>query len=110
MSALRWVWKHLAMVASAIVAVLLGVLAWGAYERKVGKLKDSIKVEKAKGQIAGLQARRKALIENAEGKQAEIQEVDRKLVENKRAIVEATEEVKDLTDDEIEDEFRRLGY
>ena len=37
-------------------------------------------------------------------------EIDQALVENKKAIVAVHKEVENLKDDEIADEFARLGY
>ncbi len=110
MRALRWIGRNVSVILGGIAAVLVGFLAWGAYQRRVGGLKDSIKIEKAKGKIAALHAERVAVLTQADAKAEEVAEIDQALVENKKAIVAIHQEVKDLKDDEIADEFAKLGY
>jgi uncharacterized protein HemX len=110
MKVLKWIGRHIAELAGAAVALLLGFLAWGSYNRKLGSLKDTIEVEKAKQEIAGLQAKRKVLLEMSEAKQEEIDKVDRDLKSNKLKIVQVQKEVSEIDDDQIENEFRDLGF
>lgn len=106
----RWVCDHVSTILVFLVAVLGAGMLWDYQRRKLLSLKEQLAVQKAKSEIAALQARKTALLERADEKTAEIEEIDRKLVENRRMIVAQHEDVATMSDREIEDAFARLGY
>lgn len=107
----EWTKAHAVAILAGVAAVLAAFLAWGAYDRKLSRLRDQVTVEKAKGNIAALQAKRAGLMNVAAYDEARIKEIDAKLVENKKAIVAAHNEAANLTTpEEVEDAFKDLGY
>lgn len=114
---LAWAWAkaHAALVLGSLVTLLLGFLAWGAYERKVGRLKDSIKVEQARRDVAALEAKRDVLMAT-EAKLADKDArltardggVEVKIIEAKKQAVAARESVEGRTNEEIAARFNQL--
>lgn len=110
-----WVREHAVAILGGLATVMLGFLTWGAYERKVGKLKDTIKVEKALKSVAALEARRDAHIATESSladDDARLEAKDADLVaeiaEAKKAAVKAAESVEGRTDDEVVARFNTL--
>lgn len=111
----EWLKAHITVVLGALSAILLGFLAWGAYNKRVGKLKDSIKVEKAMRDVAVLEtkrdtaiAREAALADQDARLEARDGELDVAITEAKRAAVAAAEAVEGRTDAEVVDRFNEL--
>lgn len=108
-----WLRKWWKVVAGAVGGLLVvgipAALAFGAYRRKVAGLRDAVEVEKAKGRIAALRARREELLAQDEKDEAEVLRLDAELEENRLAIETARRRA-DVPDEELEDEFARLGY
>ena len=109
--------KYIEWIKNNIVAVLgfiVLVLAFFFYRKwkqdQVNTLKDAIKVSDATKEIKALDAQRKMIDERMEDREAEIEYIDKKIKKNQREIVEARTGAKDLSDDEIIEEYRRLGY
>lgn len=105
----KW-WKVLVGVLGGLVVVgIPAALAVGAYRRKVAGLRDAVEVEKAKGKIAALRARREELLALDEKDESEVLRIDAELEENRLAIETARRRA-DVPDEELADEFARLGY
>jgi len=115
MKAWNWLKENVTLVLAGLVTLLAGFLAWGAYERKVGRLKDNIKVEKARGEVAALEARRDMHI----GAEADLADADARLEAKdsdlevainkaRREAVAASEEVEGRTDAEVAARFNEL--
>ena len=104
----RWVRDHVEAVAVAAVAIVLGFLAWGAYQRKVARLNDAIKVERARVRVAGLEARR----ETYEAREAELEreevKISAEIAAVRREAVAVREDVEGKSDDEIAARFNEL--
>ena len=114
-NAWAWIKANAVAMLGGLAAVLLGALAWGAYERKVGKLKDNVKVERAMKNVAALEAKRDAHM----AAEAELSEADAQLEAKdadlvvelaaaKKAVVEVVEVVEGRTDDEVVARFNAL--
>jgi uncharacterized protein HemX len=101
-----------------LLAGLLALLAGGgaafAYhrrqKRKLGELRDRVAVEQAKGQIDALRASREELEDLLPAKDKTIRFLDGEIQKNKRRIAEAHEGGEGLSDAEVDEELRRLGY
>ena len=87
-------------------------LKWilGARKNEIGRLKDNLAVTEATSAIERLRAVRARVMEEVDESDESVAEIDQKLAENRRLIVEAaTEDNAELTDDQIEEEFAKLG-
>jgi hypothetical protein len=100
--------EHVEAVSVAAIALLLGVIAWGAYNRKVNRLTDAVKVERARTKVESLEARRATHEERV----AELTREDVKLGEAitaaQREAVAVRESVKGKNDEEVAARFNRL--
>lgn len=98
----------------AILGFIALVLAFFLYRKwkqdQVNSLKDAVKVLDATKEIKALDARREFVTERMGQRDRVLESIDKKLQSNKRVIVEARTGAKDLSDDEIIAEYRRLGY
>lgn len=104
----RWIREHVEAVAVAVVAVALGFLAWGAYRRKVDRLNDAIKVERARVQVAGLEAKREAHEKRADELAREDVKLTKSIEAAQREAVAVREDVKGKTNEEIAARFNDL--
>lgn len=108
------VWEWLKKWGAAIAGVLLAVLGagwlWQRKSRELGRVKDRLAVERVKRDIARLQGMRKEISKRVGEKDEAIEGIDRQLAENRRAIVEAHEHGEGMSDEEVDEAFRRLGY
>lgn len=114
MKAIAWLKKWGGLVGGFIVAILLGILTLGWYTRRknaeVAQLTDKLAVEEATTEIEKLRAIRGEIVARVGEQDEAVEEIDRQLAENKRKMVEAHKGVEALSDEEIEDEFARLGF
>lgn len=108
--AVAWLGDNLWALFAVIAAVLAAVLGWRTYRKKVGSLKDAVKVERARNKVSALEAKRKVVEERADVKREEIEGIDRKILDNKKAVVEAHKRTEAMDAAQVENEFRRLGY
>ena len=108
--AVAWLCDNLWAVFAAVAAVLAAVLGWRAYRKKVGSLKDAVKVERARGRVRALKSKRETVEKRADAKREDIDEIDEKIRENKKAVVEAHKRTETMTSDEIEEAYKRLGF
>ena len=109
-SAWEWACDHAVALLSLTIALLAAYAGVQLWRKRAGSLKDEVQVLKAQREIAGLRARRELLDEQSEEKSEEIQALDKALLDNKRRIVSAHQRVEEMPDEQIEDEFRKLGY
>jgi uncharacterized protein HemX len=107
-----WTWTKANVTAllGVVVALFAALFFVNRERQKRLDAEAQAAVEKAKAEIAALQARKQALVERADSKTEEIEAVEKKIAENKRAIVAHHENVGQMTPKEIEDAFSRLGY
>jgi len=105
----RWLRRWWGVVAGVVGVAIGAAIAIGAYQRKVRSLRDAVEVERAQREIAELRGRRAELLAQDKHDEAEVQSIDVKLEENRQAITEARKRA-DVPDDELADEFARLGY
>ena len=104
-----WLKKWGAAILGGIVAILGAVLLFKTYKGKLGKVKDELAIAEAIKEIGKLQGVRSAIEERVGEKDEAIGIIDHKLAENRRRIVEAHEGGEDLTDEEVLEEYARLG-
>lgn len=107
-NAWQWTREHVIALLAALAAILLGVLAWGTYDRKMGRLKDTVKVERAMTKIAKLEAKRAPLDAVEEVLVEKDAELELEITDAKREVVEAREEVKVRTNAEVVSRFNTL--
>jgi hypothetical protein len=106
----EWIKKWGAALAGVLLLFLGAGWLWRRQQAKIGKLKDRLAVEEATKKIEQLRAVRAELVERVGEKDEAIAEVDEQLYANKWKIIEAHEGGQGLTDDEMLEEFARLGY
>lgn len=105
----KWV-GYLIAGLSTLGAILAFVL-WRKYQKDhVDTLKDALAVSKAERAVAALSAKREVVEERTGERAIGIAIIDKKLDDNKRTIVEARTKTKNLTQDQVLAEYRRLGY
>jgi predicted Holliday junction resolvase-like endonuclease len=110
-----WVKSHSSLVLGGLVSLLLAIITLGAYNRKVGRLKDALKVEEAMREVAALEARRDAavateaqLADKDARRAAKDSDLDAKIAEAKRQAVAASEAVEGRTNEEVAARFNEL--
>lgn len=105
-----WPWfKKGGMALVGLLAILLGLRWLFRTKGRLGRVKDKLAIAEATKEIEKLQAVRDAVEERVGEKDEAIQSIDRQLVENKRRIIDAHEGGEELTDEEMLEEFDRLG-
>jgi hypothetical protein len=104
----EWVRDHWQIVVGALVALIGGFLAWGAYNRKVGKLKDAVEVEHAVSEVKRLEAKSEVLKKQEKIEEKKDKVLEQKIVKTKKKAVKARENVDERTDQEIADRFNEL--
>jgi cation transport ATPase len=107
-----WAWLRrwsLALFAGALVLLGAGWL-WRRKAVQLGRALDEAAVARARRDIARLQGLREEVAARVGEKDDAISVIDEKLAENRRVLVEAHEGGQGLTDGEVADAFRRLGY
>lgn len=106
-----WAWlkKWGALILGALLAILGGGWLWQRHKRKLGAVKDELKVARAQKDIERLRGERKQLAERVGEKDERVKDIDKKLAHNEREIVEAHEGGEGLSDEEVRQEFSKLG-
>jgi len=102
-------------VLGGLLLILAGILAFGAYKRKVGTLKDKLKVEKALSDIKVLETKRDAhiateakLADKDARLAAKQSDIEVALVKAKKKVVAVDEIVEGRSDAEVVDRFNEL--
>ena len=103
-------WEIFRWLGSILVVVLGAGWLYRKHRAKVGALRDGMALEKAKGELAALRVLRDERVKQAGERDDEVAALDRRIAEQKRKAVEAHEVSTGLSDDEIENAFRRLGF
>lgn len=104
----KWMVEHWQITLGAIGAIFAAWLAWGAYNRKIGKLKDTIEVEKAVSEVKRLEAKSAELVKREKAADKKDIALDTKIAETKKKAVEVREDVSNRSDQEIADRFNEL--
>lgn len=108
LAAWRWVREHVEAVSVTAVALLLGVIAWGAYNRKVNRLKDAVTVERARAKVDVLEAKRATYEKRADELAAEEVQLSKAIEAAQREAVAVREDVKGKNRDQVADRFNEL--
>ena len=103
-----WVKEHLSELLGTVVAIVLGYLAWGAYNRKVGRLKDAVKVEKAHSKVNKLTKKVAVNMAKEEQLTDDDKKLGEKILQAKREVVEAHDAVEKRTNAEVVARFNQL--
>lgn len=104
------VWKWLAGIGSALAAIA-AFLLWRKHQKDhVNTLKDAVVVAKAERKVSELNGRRSEVDKRTAARTDEISDVDLQLEENQRKIVEARTGARNLSREQVLEEYRRLGY
>ena len=111
---MKRVWEWAKKGGLALLGGLLFLLSlkWiiGSRNKEIGRLKDKLSTEEATSEIERLRAVRKRVLTDVNVDDGVIEEIDKELAKNRRLLVEASnEDNTELTDDEIEEEFAKLG-
>jgi len=110
----KWTRYHVSQVLSIVVSLLLAILGigwlWRRKSSQIGAVKDQLAVTQATSEIVKLRALRADLKARVGDKDEAIGLVDEELKRNQRLVVEAHEQGDGLSDQEVADEFARLGY
>lgn len=111
----RWLRGNVGKVLAVVAALLGGWLAWGAYRRKVGGLAAAVGLQRALGEVRGLQAKREALRARAKqagdaGKRIDIEDARLTLAirDAKKRAVDVVEETEGLSNAEVVRRFNAL--
>jgi len=104
----KWITEHWQVLLGALSAMVVGWLAWGAYERKVGKLKDAVKVEHAIGKIAKLETKRKVIQEKEKHAEEKDKQIAKEITKTQKEAIKVREEVETRSADEIAARFNQL--
>lgn len=105
-----WIKNNVTAVLFTVVGVLGAGIFWRYRKRRIGELKDDVKVIKAQKEIAVFNAKREEITKQSNAKKEEIVKIDERLKANKREIVEAHEYAENLSDGQVEEEWKKLGY
>ena len=107
-------WLFLKRWGLALFGVLAAIVTLGLYarhkQRELGAVKDELEIANATKEMARLRAQREMLAPQVKENDAVIEDLDSQMVRQKRRIIEAHENGRGLTDEEVVDEFARLGF
>lgn len=106
----NWIQDHAGLLAAVVIAILGFVLFRRRQVDAVTSLQGALAVAKAERDVAKLTERRDAAVARADAKEPEIQALDGKLAETRRKIVEVRAGVAGLSDDQVLEAYRKLGY
>lgn len=96
-------------IAALLLLILGGGWLWRREQNKLGRVRDELVVEKATSKIRELRAVRSEVALHAGEKDQAIQQIDAQIAEQRIVVAEAHEHGADLSAEELEDEFARLG-
>ena len=105
----RWLKKWWWAVLTGIGVIVGAVVSATIYRRKVNGIKDALTIERAKGDIKALRARREELEKADEMDEDQVADIDQALEFNRAAIAEVRRQA-NVPDDELAQELERLGY
>jgi uncharacterized protein HemX len=106
---MKWLKKWGAAIAGVLLVILGAGWLWRRQQARIGKLKDRLAVEEATKKIGELRVLREEVKDRVGEKDEAIADLDRQLLDNQRRIIEAYEGGEGLSDEEMLEEFRRLG-
>lgn len=104
----KWVREHVEAVSVAAIAVLLAFIAWGAYRRKVDRLRDAVIVEKARVRVAAFEAKRATYAEREAELEKEEVKLSKAISAAQREAVAVREETKGKSNEEVAARFNEL--
>ncbi len=103
-----WLKGHSLAILAALSAILLSIVYWQNQRKKIGSLKDAVKVQKARVQITEARTKKEIFKAQADDTREQEDELDKQILEKKKEAVEVRQKVDGLSDDEVEAEFSRL--
>ena len=103
-----WIRKNVVGLLVGTIAILGAGIFWGYHKRKIRNLEDHVAIKEAHRKVAGLDARREVLAEQAEENREAIAEIQEERVELQRQAVAIDQEVAEMSDEEVEAAFRAL--
>lgn len=103
-----WLKANVWALVTALVAMLGAGIFWQYHRGRIRSLEDQRVMDKARGEVAALDARRKVLAEQAVENAAAIAEIQETRVELQRQTVAIEQEVSGMSDSEVEAAFRDL--
>lgn len=106
----NWVRDHAGLLVTAVIAILGFLLFKRRQADAVTSLQGALAVAKAERDVAKLTERRDAAVARADAKEPEIRALDGKLAETRRKIVEVRTGAEKLSDDQVLEAYRKLGY
>ena len=100
------------MAVSGTVVAGLGVLVFLLLHkyRQAETLKTKLALHRTSAKVAGLEADKRARTSELETNAFAAAELDRQIVDAKRATVAVVRSVSTMTDENVVDEFKKLGY
>ena len=104
-----WIKSHLITILFTIIGILGAGIAWKYHRKRIDELKDRADILEAQSNIKSLNIQRTAAEKAVEKSEELTKIIDKKLLENKRHIVEALEYSEPLSDEQILNEFAKLG-
>ncbi len=108
---LTWIKRFGAILLAALAAVVGAGWLWSVADRKLGKPRSRKALAESRGKLEELRGARAQLESSTTMRREAISEIDRRIADTKREIVELHERaLTDMTDEEINAEFERLGF
>lgn len=104
----EWTKEHWYIVVGALGAIIGGFLVFGSMSRKVDKLKDAVKVEKALSDVKRLEAKSEQLVKQESAVAKKDEAIAKKIIAVKKQAVKVREDVDTRSDQEIADRFNEL--
>ena len=111
---MSWWRRHWRLLLGGIVVVLgalVGGILWALQRHAEAlRLKQTLQIMQAKNAVAGLEADKRARRVELQTMTSERVQLEAAILHAKKQAVAAVKDVKNLTNIEILDEFRKLGY
>lgn len=104
-------WRWLLATGGAILAgiVVLAYLLFSKH-REAAELRTKLDLYRTVAKVEGLEADKRARAKELQNNAAAATELDRSIAEAKRAAVAVVKSVDALTDENVAEEFRKMGY
>lgn len=104
-------WRYLLALSVATVGCFTVVLLYALKKRaEANKLADELRILQAGAEVQGLLADKKARAVKLKTNEAESAKLDKEIAAAKRKTVAVIREVSNLSDTDISDAFKRMGY